>query len=282
MFPDDGTELKFRQRNPKATSFHDKKHRRTLRILLLLYLGSLVLNLCAQDKESPFLVEAKLIDRKTGKPIKGAHVINLSKGYGAVSDTSGLFQVFALSEDTLMFSAIGYEKAKVSAIRFLGFLKKYIYELNPKVYMLDDVKVFAMTWKSFKDSVIATVIPEELWREQRWIERIFTGTQLEELKELANRGRAIPMNYKTKADVQREKVVEFEQKDREADIAEKRFNKDVVGQITGLKDKALDDFFASFSFSTEKIQKLSDYQLILEIQNIHKAYQQKLEKTDEP
>lgn len=245
--------------------------RTTFLILLILSVGVVK----AQEK---YEIEAKVIDKQTKKPIRNVHVINLNNGYGAVSDTAGQFRILATPQDSLRFSAVGYKISRVSAMNFLGFLKKFTISLESKVYMLKDVEVFALTWNSFKDSVIADVVPEELWKEKRWIESIFTGEQLGELNLLANANRVITLNYTSREDEQREKVEELKEEDKEADIAESRFNKAMVGRITGIKDKALDDFFSSFSLSTERIQSKSDYELILEIQGIYKAYQKKMKE----
>lgn len=233
---------------------------RSLVVLLLL----ITFNTVYSQETKKYTITSQVVTKGNNNPIPNAHIINLRTGYGVTSNTEGKFEIDAASTDTLRFSVIGYTTERISAMRFLGFLKQQFVVLKPQVYQLDEFNVKAMTWKSFRDSVIALEIPEEDWKEQRWIEKLFTTEQLEELTVLAGQS-GITFAIKGKYSKQREEVKKLEKEKIVADIAEERYNPEMVQRLSGLEKDSVRLFMRYMAFDTKEVTKLNDYQLIKNI-----------------
>jgi hypothetical protein len=232
-------------------------------------------NSLAQKHESLSKISVRLLDEKSQKPIEGAHVINISQHLGTITDSIGVFEIFASVGDTLRFSSLGYETVTVPAIRFFGFLSKLTFNLRPKTYELQQANVFALTWKTFKDSVIQRVVPEEEWRDKRWIEKIFTTEQLSDLKFMGPKG--IPINYTSHDEAQKLIVKDLIAKDQRVKALQDRADTLTVGQITGLQGEDLRKFYSTLSFDTDSLRSYNDYQLMLFVKRQFSLYQSKLD-----
>jgi hypothetical protein len=80
-------------------------------ILLLLLI--LTVNSWGQTNTKKYLLQGKIIDGKTQAALKNAHIINLNKVTGVVSDNEGHFKTNVQINDTIYFSYIGYQSIKL-------------------------------------------------------------------------------------------------------------------------------------------------------------------------
>ena len=78
-------------------------------VFLLIFLSTTG-KLAAQRKVS---VIGKVIDGEHHQPLTGVSVLNISKGTGALSDSSGKYQITATDFDRLVFSYLGYRSDTV-------------------------------------------------------------------------------------------------------------------------------------------------------------------------
>lgn len=80
-----------------------------------------------------------LISDETHQPISQAHILNLTKGIGTVSDSSGYFKIKASEADLLSFSAIAFQKDSLRLDSSLHFNRLVIIRLNSKEIALNEV-----------------------------------------------------------------------------------------------------------------------------------------------
>ncbi|SDX31221.1 hypothetical protein SAMN05444411_104182 [Lutibacter oricola] len=85
----------------------------------------------------PEQIEGKIIGGN--KTISDVHIVNLSSGFGAVSNEKGDFKIFAKLNDTLLFSSLQFERKKIGISKKQYTSKKIIIELIPTVTQLDEV-----------------------------------------------------------------------------------------------------------------------------------------------
>ena len=88
------------------------------------------------------LIKGTVIHNETRLPMGNVHVINATRVLGTVSTPSGLFEIAAQVNDTLLFSFLGFETVKVKVTN--DWIKENptkIY-LSEKSYVLDEVTVY--------------------------------------------------------------------------------------------------------------------------------------------
>ncbi len=75
------------------------------------------------------------------KPISNAHVINLNKVVGVITDKSGSFEIDADVNDTLYFSYLGFKSIKIRVTNDLIKFKNSNIRLTELAYALEEVIV---------------------------------------------------------------------------------------------------------------------------------------------
>ena len=109
-------------------------------VVFLFLLVSIFAN--AQNDTLVKFIKGTVIHNETRLPMGSVHVINATKVSGTVTTPSGLFEIAAQVNDTLLFSYLGYETIKVKVTN--DWIKENptkIY-LSEKSYVLDEVTVF--------------------------------------------------------------------------------------------------------------------------------------------
>ena len=243
-----------------------------MRALFTFFLSLSATVLLAQDvSDDIYKISGRLTNKHTGIGLDGAHVINLNRRYATITDTAGFYHIYAASTDTLRFSAIGYQTELVPAIKLMNYGNLITYALIPKVYEIMETTIWGMTWNTFRDSVYAKEIPEEKWRDQRYIEKFFTEGELQEMNSMKPAG--IPINYKTKDELQRLEVQELEEAKKREAQAKARLDHNLISRMTGYSDEELLAFIESLDFNTEYLLNMSEYDLIMELQKRYQAWE---------
>ena len=108
------------------------------------------------------LIKGTVIHNETRLPMGGVHVINATKVTGIVTTPSGLFEIAAQVNDTLLFSYLGFETVKVKVTN--DWIKENptkIY-LSEKSYILDEVTVYKYNLTGFiqVDTELIPVTPD--------------------------------------------------------------------------------------------------------------------------
>jgi hypothetical protein len=100
------------------------------------------------------------LDSLTGIP--GVHVYVPKAGRGTTTNIYGYFSMPTLAGDSIVISAIGYEKLLYVVPTDRGESINEFFELQPDTTYLQEVVVFPFpTEKEFKDAVLALRLPSE-------------------------------------------------------------------------------------------------------------------------
>ena len=109
-------------------------------VVFLFTMVSLFAN--AQNDSIVKIIKGTVIHNETRLPMGNVHVINATKVSGTITTPSGLFEITAQVNDTLLFSFLGFETVKVKVTN--DWIKENptkIY-LSEKSYVLDEVTLF--------------------------------------------------------------------------------------------------------------------------------------------
>ncbi|MDV7188077.1 carboxypeptidase-like regulatory domain-containing protein [Lutibacter sp. TH_r2] len=85
------------------------------------------------------LVEIEGIITSSNKAISNIHIVNLTKGFGAISDDDGNFKLMVETNDEILFSSIQYETKRIIINKTYFKSKLITVKLTPAVTILDEV-----------------------------------------------------------------------------------------------------------------------------------------------
>ncbi len=237
----------------------------------------IVLNTFAQN-DTLIEVYGKIINGETLKPVPYAFVINMNKHFGTKTDTSGKFRILISPGDNLKVSSLGFEsyiwKPNPKNAK-LGKINKIIY-LKPINYHLGNVDIYAVRWKAFVNDIANTEVKEDKTQKriEIWIRNVLKNENLKTIADLARgTGVIIPLPLKSKKERELRKLAKIKQKEQLQKQLDKKFNRNLVAKITGLKGKELDDFMQYCDFDRDFILKTSEYDLIVIIKDMYKEYE---------
>ena len=221
------------------------------------------------DSSSIQVFSGKIVDDSLGYSLPSVHLWNESTRMGGISDASGEFSIHVRSQDTVVFSAIGYESYVTVISSSLD--QKVVVRLKSKKYEIDELVVRRFrNYESFKYQVIHLDLPESETAElKEYINLTSTAVALE-----ADRERAINDKLETgrfgyttplgkgfnREKAFREKMSNLKKRER---VINAKFNRVLVADLTQLEGDELTEFIALCNFSDEYLYE-SDLQTIME------------------
>ncbi len=234
--------------------------------LLLLLVSSLRLEAQADSTGSKVL-KGIIVDDSLGIELPFAHLWNERTRMGAISNESGEFIIRAESQDTLVFSALGYKRdSLVVADSTLHDI--IMVRLKPKKYEIAEVVV--RRWSSyaaFKHDFLTLELPgAEIEPLKAQIRMSANAAALEADYERAAKDKMNGFGYSTHIgegiNIEKERKARLDNlKKREQIIAEK-FNRVLVADLTKLEGDALTEFIASCNFSDDYLYNTDLYTII--------------------
>lgn len=216
-------------------------------------------------------IAGQIVNKEDGEPVPFVHIVNRTIQQGTASDMDGRFSIEISENDTLHFSSVGFEELVFTASD-TTLKKGYLtIALSPRVVELDQVDVFAFkNAASLKRHILSMEVPEKA--EEIKIPGAYEGPRrpVKPGLDLSNGiGFSGPFSmiqglFSKKAKEKREYRNVLEDYSRQKLIADK-FNKELVEEVTGLKDHALDDFmiYCNQKISDEFILKSNEYEIIV-------------------
>jgi TonB-dependent SusC/RagA subfamily outer membrane receptor len=104
----------------------------------IVLLVSILLSIGLSQAQS--VIKGQVIDKETGEPLTGAHVIVKSAKNGTASDASGEFSLVGKSNKNvkLLVSHVGYKSQEISIKKYS---KPLVFEMEPDQLELDDVVI---------------------------------------------------------------------------------------------------------------------------------------------
>jgi hypothetical protein len=218
------------------------------------------------DGSSHHLFSGKVIDDSLNYALPSVHVWNESTRKGTISNDSGEFKIGLRNQDTIVFTALGYES---SVIVVSGSLNQLV-RLKPKAYEIDEVVVKRFrSYQSFIYQVVHHELPETKTAELReYLHMMSISAALE-----ADRERAVEDKLKSgrfgyitplgpgidREKIFREKISALEERKR---VIETKFNRELVGVITQLEGDELTEFISMCNFSEEYLYETDLYTIV--------------------
>ena len=109
----------------------------------------------AQMRDFRYKFIAKVMDSDTAVVIPNCHIINKTQNLGTVSNGYGTFAITANIGDSILFSAIGYERLTI-AVRDSMYTNNRIVKMQPRTYILSAVDIGILsTYDRFKRDVLS-------------------------------------------------------------------------------------------------------------------------------
>ena len=217
----------------------------------------------------PSAIKGKVTDQEYRKGLPFVHIWNESLRIPAIADTTGFFTLYAKEGDTLAFSAIGYYSKMVIVDKRKPFLD---IELAPRTYDIAEARILAFrSYADFKQQFLDLKLPETetdrlrnmLTQQSKAVAReAYDKAEAERAAEGAVLA-AVPIL--TPEEKQRIKLKEILKEDQIQKVIDKKYNREIVAELTGLEDKDLDDFILFCKFDKKYLYETNQYDILVKV-----------------
>lgn len=231
----------------------------------------------AEAQEHVFEVRGRLVDIN-GKGVQFAHLVNLKKSSGTISDTAGRFRILMVKSDTIRITCLGYEDAGFALIGAnvapdANLVNISDIVLVSKTYELATVNIYSERWNSFvyDYSHREDINKADNRALEKWFKNIVNPEIVRQISNAASTGITFtnPNRRRMKADNQ---IKRFEYQEELSRQANERYNPTVVSQITGISIEEAEKFIKHCNLSREYILQKNDYDLYIIINQLYKEY----------
>lgn len=236
-----------------------------LRFLIIGIIGLACLSLSAQEKEIIF--RGKLVSQSDGKAVRYAHIIITNKNVGLSSNIDGEFGIYTAINDSLKISAIGYKSLVFIIQDSINLDKITVFEMIPLIYELAVVEITPyLTYAELRDAIVNHVkTDEEIQYEQikNYFKKILKYRESSGVSGIKIGGPvsfiySVFGKYASSQRKFRKLKIEYNVYDKVA----RKYNPEIVGHLTGMKDKALIEKFMNFcNLPDEYILEVTEIEL---------------------
>jgi hypothetical protein len=232
-------------------------------------------------------IKGIITDSQSGKPVEYAEILNYSKNKATYSKSNGEFRLVADAGDTLLFHALGYYYEKVivpdSSVHSQKVLSFY---MNQAAFELPEARIIGSgSYEDFKKAFVKLdrpITPTEQLNSR--LAQTMRNEGREAYDEALEKGeiksKGLGVSILTRDERERIKLAEIEEKEAVRDQMYRKFNPQVVKQVTGLTD---DDeiirFMAYCNFKEKYLLAVNEYDLMEEITRKYEMFKQR--KVDE-
>lgn len=227
-------------------------------------------------------LKGKIVHANDSTPVPFAHIHNESLRTSSISDTSGNFSIFVSGTDSLVFSAMGYYPKLLILNNNIPVDTFLFVEMQERIYEIEEVSVFgARSYQQFKQKVVNmefSITKTEILKDTLvQLSKKVANEAYEEAKTKKMLAResisqipiaSIPIY--SKDEKERMKLKKMIEKEKIQRHVHEKFNKEIIAQLTGLKEPVLTEFFVYLNFSNKFVLGASDY-------DIRKAIRRKFE-----
>ena len=228
----------------------------------------------SQEKDSTMHFFGNLYSAESFKPVQYAHIINIKNNRAAISDTLGNFDIRMEPGDSLRISSIGYQQ---KYYQYPGEWKKVVFAsipLKERIYEISEVKITPWgTYEEFKNRFMNLDVetPREQLHPLVWDILKEKPEKIEPNEPGIMSPVSMIYNIFSKEAKEMRKYEEIQNREARQKIIQSKFNRESVGNLTGLEGKKLDRFMEFCNFTDEYILNTKEY-FILE--NVKKKYKQ--------
>ena len=223
------------------------------------------------SNDSSFVFYCSLADEITGEPIGFAHVYNESRRFGLIADSSGEFVTNVHIGDTLAFIALGYY-GKVYIVSPNDSIGKTIY-LAPRYYEIKQVDVsIPRTYPEFKKALLRVDLEEQKvlhdlpeYNPYKTPEMLDTNIINSTGFKIMHPISAIYLKH-SKEEKSKRKVWHLQQQELHQGEVDKKYNREIVANTTGLQGDELTNFMGYCSFDFNYLLHSTALEILAEIE----------------
>ena len=223
-------------------------------------------------------IDGVIINKEDNKPVPFVHVINIRNKTGTASNLQGRFSIIIKYSDTLVFSAIGFDKYIFNLSERVETKQLDItIEMNTNSFELAPVSVFAYKDEmAFKQAILDLEVNNENNQARIQLPGVHYGVKSEVSPSILN-----PLSYfyyKTSKRAKEERKYKLLEKEYEGwkNIAEK-YNPMIVQEVTGLQEDIVEDFMNFCKLDNKYIEISTQYEIVIAINNCLKDYKKQSE-----
>ncbi len=206
----------------------------------------------------------KIIDIETKKSIENVYIENISRHIIAESDADGFFNIYSYNGDTLVFSSIGYFWAK----HIVTDENQLVFHLTPQVYEIETVtKYFPYSYDELTTRILS-MKPIDDTLQLNLEHETFLPTNNHQPGQLnyTITGAITDIYNSTNRHARNAiKAAELLSHKENILLINKKFNKNMIVEMTHVPDAYFDKFIAFCNFSDDFLAQTSDFQIIMTI-----------------
>lgn len=222
----------------------------------------------AQSQNDEYQLKVTLKDAETGAAIPFAHIFNIDKGRGVLSDSSGTFSVLVQEGDSLRLSSVSYGQQILIAPPRPQEESFLLVKLAPNVYELQEVVINRFpSEREFRRKLLTADIPKEEVVNMQFQESLRVVPANPDGNAHIGMGSPVSAIASKFSKKERGRVFAAEMKtqDERKAIIHSKYNREIVQKITGLEDDGkLDSFMKYCVLEEDFLFSANEYE-------IHKA-----------
>lgn len=228
----------------------------------------------ASDEINKIILSGQIVDEEDDTPVPYVTIANISKKQMVVGGEKGQFSITFDRNDTLEFSALGFNtytlNLKDSAASFELHIK---IALSQKAYKLEDVKIQAYKdEESFKKAILEMEVPVEEENTPIHIPGAYYGPK----RPASATGPISFITQKFGKQARFEKKLQQIKDEYEySKVINQKFNREMVAEATGLTDKALDRFIVFCKLEDDFVVKSNEYEILIAIDECYTEFKAK-------
>lgn len=223
----------------------------------------------AQQTDNPLTLSGTIVDAENGNPLSGVHI--MLNHVGTTSDIDGNFNLELVPGDTVQISHVGYTEYLVPIPKSATKALQLTIGLTPSLTELDEVVIYQWpaTLKQLKQKILAIQLEEE--------DKIVVPGTYQGTPRPVQPGIGSPISFLqsrfSKKMRRRQEFLKKRQQFESDKPALSRYNPEFVKEVTGIEDtQELDEFMTYCKLSDTFIAEVSDYDLIIAINNCFRNF----------
>lgn len=227
-----------------------------------------------QAGDTKITLNGEIRDAADNSPVPFVHIINTSTVQGTASNSEGRFKIMMSQSDTLLFSAIGFEKyifTLSEGVDTKSILVTIV--LDASSMELDPVKIFAYKdEQSFKRAIIEMDVPEEKSNRMQ-LDGFYYGPRKEsKASPVWNPVSFVYSKVSKKAIEKRKYAKVTAEYDNWKNNVYNKYNPQVVQEITGLPEDKVEDFMKFCKLTDSFLSLSSEYEVAVAVHKCLSEY----------
>ena len=233
-------------------------------------------------EEKTFKLNGVIIDEETHEKLFLVHIYNESTRKTIVSDTCGNFTLDVSTGDALVFSCIGYYYRLVYVTDSMLTEGPETIKMASRKYEVPEARVIGLgTYEQFRQKVLSLKLPKtqtDVLREslQKICREVAQEVEYKrKMDMLTQGGNLLTVPILTPEEIEMIKLKKILDKEKIQKVIAEKYNRDIVGELTGLKDDELTEFMVFCNFSDEFLLETKQYDILIRVLEKFEEYKKK-------